>query len=300
MPMPDRGLADREQSPFGGDAVLAGSISTAELQRLYRDKCGADVARFFGDRARLNLYECPRTGMRFWRPASVAGDEAFYADLSLKWPNYYQVERWEYPRARAVIPTRSRVLEVGCGRGYFLRSLEGHAADAVGLELNKEAIDSKVTSFEIQNVLLEQLSSTAPAGFDAVCSFQVLEHVTDPAAFLRSCLACLRPEGLLILSTPNYATDRHRNMEDAFDLPPHHLSHFDAKTYRRIADLFGLKLVSVESQNVEQPARQLPMNDAHSPLHRKLRALANRSLLRIWGTRTRPGHTLLAVLQKTA
>jgi SAM-dependent methyltransferase len=39
------------------------------------------------------------------------------------------------------------------------------------------------------------------AGFDAVLSSQVLEHVTDPATYLRECVRVLRPGGRLLLST---------------------------------------------------------------------------------------------------
>lgn len=286
-----------QPSPFGGDAMAVGEISTKTLELMYRNKCGADVSRHFGSLPALGLYECAQTGMRFWRPASVAGDEAFYADLSNRWPHYYQTDRWEYQPTRAAIPIGARVLEVGCGRGYFLRSLESHAGDAMGLEFNNDAIKNKVTRFDVRNQFVEDLLASDPKLFDVVCSFQVLEHVSDPAAFVRSCLACLRPGGLLILSTPNYDMKGHRRMEDAFDLPPHHLNHFDADAYRRMAALLGLTVLSLTSQQVAEPVRQLRISDAHSSLQRRARLRINRTLLRTFGTQAGSGHTLLAVMQ---
>jgi 2-polyprenyl-6-hydroxyphenyl methylase/3-demethylubiquinone-9 3-methyltransferase len=45
-----------------------------------------------------------------------------------------------------------------------------------------------------------------PATFDLVTSMEVIEHVTDPAAFIGDLAARLAPGGLMILSTPNRTT----------------------------------------------------------------------------------------------
>ena len=43
----------------------------------------------------------------------------------------------------------------------------------------------------------------ADGGYDLVTSMEVIEHVADPAAFIRALAAKLAPDGLMILSTPN-------------------------------------------------------------------------------------------------
>ncbi len=180
------------EGPFGPAAQIL-AFPTGDVVAAYRRKCGADIARWFEGIPELHLFECRATGYRFWRPASVAGDEAFYAYLSGIWPGYYHEDRWEYPLVRNVVPPSARVLEVGCGRGFFLRSLEDKIADGMGLELNTGAISNAVTRFPIVNETIEQSADRQPAAFDVVCSFQVLEHVTDPRSFIAGCLECLRP-----------------------------------------------------------------------------------------------------------
>ena len=286
--------------PFGADSHLVGTIASQSLVSAYLNKFGMDISRFFHDLTDINLYECSSTGMRFWRPASLAGDENFYHEISHKMQNYYKTDRWEYADARSAIGTqKKRVLEVGCGRGFFLKSLEPMGYTAIGIELNNSAIAEKVTQFEIRNQTLESISASEPNSFDAVCSFHVLEHVTDPAGFIRSCASAVRPGGLIILSTPNYEYPDHFNNVDILDMPPHHLNHFTSSTYRRIATCLGLELVSTKEQVVQSPKRHINVNDSHSLVEHMLRRGINKALCATFGMDTHLGHTLLAVFRKT-
>jgi SAM-dependent methyltransferase len=91
------------------------------------------------------------------------------------------------------VPPEGRVLDYGCAempyRGFF-----GPDADFVGADLPGNPWAT---------VLLDE-DGTLPVeddSFDAVLSSQVLEHVTDPAVYLRECHRVLRPGGRLLLST---------------------------------------------------------------------------------------------------
>lgn len=91
------------------------------------------------------------------------------------------------------MPPGGRVLDYGCAdvpyRGFFGPDVDYVAADLPG---NPQA------------TLLLREDGTVPApdgAFDAVLSTQVLEHVVDPALYLRECHRVLRPGGRLLLST---------------------------------------------------------------------------------------------------
>ncbi len=238
-------MADEIPGPFG-PAMKIDSVPVRDILAAYYMKCRADVRRSFGDLQTIDLFECRNTGYRFWRPVSVAGDEEFYRLLSAAWPNYYRDERWEYPLARNLIKPASKVLEVGCGRGYFLRSIEPLAAGAVGLELNQEAIANKVTRHPMSCTTIEEFAGSNAGIFDVVYTFQVLEHVIDPRSYLQGCIDCLRPGGVLAVGTPNADSAMLRNREDPFDLPPHHIGHFSADTYRKLGQYFGIEIVELE------------------------------------------------------
>src|SRR5262245_16798914 len=142
--------------PFGR-ARLVLSLPTCDVIAAYRKKCGADVSRWFGDLPEIYLFECEETRYRFWRPVSIAGDGAFYTYLSGLWQDYYRPERWEYPFVRRLIDRSCRVLEVGCGRGFFLKSIEDRVAGGMGIEFNVDAIAGKVTRLDIVNTPVERI-----------------------------------------------------------------------------------------------------------------------------------------------
>jgi 2-polyprenyl-3-methyl-5-hydroxy-6-metoxy-1,4-benzoquinol methylase len=161
------------------------------------------------------------------------------------------------------------VLEVGCGRGYFLKKIEDKVASAEGVELNTEAAANKVTRAPVHTKPLAELIATHKASLDVVCSFQVLEHIVEPQQFIRECAALLKPGGMLMLSTPNHACESNRDLSDPFNLPPHHMGHFSADTFARVAPLCGLTFVRCFTQPSRSPATN-PLVRAASNAWRKL------------------------------
>jgi SAM-dependent methyltransferase len=294
----DRATESTIDGPFGKSSLVL-TVPVADIAAIYRMKCRADVTPWFHGLEEIGLFECQRTGYRFWRPESIAGDEAFYRYLAGLWPDYYRSERWEYPLVRDRLRETDRLLEVGCGRGFFLRSIEDRIKTALGLEFNAEAIDGKVTRVDIANMPVDRLARAQAGRFDVVCSFQVLEHVVNPHAFLAACFNCLRPGGLLILSTPNHESAMLANREDAFDLPPHHMGYFSAAVYRRVAELFGARIESIQVED-----KYFDLRDAvtaatrRSFAYRLARRVSTIAMTLAYRSRNEPGNNILVFMRK--
>ncbi len=99
-------------------------------------------------------------------------------------------------------------LDVGCGAGLLCEPLARLGAQVTGVDAAPENIGAARAHAEASGLTIDYRAGefeTQVTGrtFDLVTSMEVIEHVTDPAAFVAGLAAALAPGGLMILSTPN-------------------------------------------------------------------------------------------------
>lgn len=100
-----------------------------------------------------------------------------------------------------------RALDVGCGAGLLAEPLARLGATVTGLDAAPENIAAAQAHAATQGLAIDYratpVEDMADSGYDLVTSMEVIEHVADPAAFVRALASKLAPDGLMILSTPN-------------------------------------------------------------------------------------------------
>jgi 2-polyprenyl-6-hydroxyphenyl methylase/3-demethylubiquinone-9 3-methyltransferase len=100
-----------------------------------------------------------------------------------------------------------RALDAGCGAGLLCEPLARMGAAVTGVDAAPENIAAAHAHAEAMGLAIDyragELGALGLADFDLVCSLEVIEHVTDKAAFLGHLAAALAPGGLMILSCPN-------------------------------------------------------------------------------------------------
>jgi 2-polyprenyl-3-methyl-5-hydroxy-6-metoxy-1,4-benzoquinol methylase len=142
------------------------------------------------------------------------------------------------------------VLDCGCGYGYGSKYLaDSGAAYVVGVDRDRKSIRIGKNSYGATNLdLLIADASHLPvreAAFDMVASLEVIEHVKKCEDYLAEIKRVLKPNGVLVLSTPNkHHTDRTRLM------PLYHLREFYPITllsllgkYFSVLGLYGKSVV---------------------------------------------------------
>ena len=125
----------------------------------------------------------------------------------------------------------SRLLDIGCASGMFLRRAAADGWSVVGVEpsqqlsrLAKENLDGRG---EIIPTTLQTASLTG-AAFDVVTMWDVLEHVPEPAEFLRTAASLLRPGGHLFVNVPDLDSLQARLLGARWPLLlPEHLNYFN-------------------------------------------------------------------------
>ena len=107
--------------------------------------------------------------------------------------------------ALRVVQPGGRLLDVGCGRGAVASLLSARFEETHGVDTDDEALAAAAErGVTVARVDLDREPLPFENGsFDAVVSLDVIEHVLDPAVFVRELARVLRPGGIVYLATPN-------------------------------------------------------------------------------------------------
>lgn len=111
------------------------------------------------------------------------------------------------PRALRPLSGR-RAIDVGCGAGLLAEPLARMGADVVGIDAAPENIAAAQVHAAGQGLAIDYRAGgieglAAGDTYDLVCSMEVIEHVSDRAAFVCGLADALAPGGMLLMSTPN-------------------------------------------------------------------------------------------------
>ena len=159
------------------------------------------------------------------------------------------------PLANALSATQSRrLLDLGCGRGEFVRLASENGFEAEGIDLNtiaiQEAQDKGLNAR--QGDALAALAACPEDSLAAISVFHLIEHIPF-AAFAKlvlDALKALEPGGLLILETPN--PENLTVGANSFWLDPTHRAPVPSKLAQFLCEIQGFRQVDVLPLNPPQ------------------------------------------------
>lgn len=126
------------------------------------------------------------------------------------------------------LPSKGRLLDVGCGNGSLLRSFARLRPEwsLCGTELNDKYIESVERIDQVEMVHCG-LPEGLPGEFDVITMVHVLEHIPEPNLFLEGVRSKLRKNGILVVQIPDHRMN-------PFDLLiADHCTHFTVRTLGR-------------------------------------------------------------------
>lgn len=141
---------------------------------------------------------------------------------------------------RVSMPSKPRILDVGCGAGFFLTLLRERGWAAIGVEPNRDLVERAKSELGL-DVRLGTLE-TADLGansFDVITLWHALEHDPSPRHTLALCYQLLKPGGAVLVQVPDNASWEAKHLGNYYwsnDIP-RHLNFFTRTTLAQMARL---------------------------------------------------------------
>lgn len=140
---------------------------------------------------------------------------------------------------------KGKLLDVGCGTGYFLKECKEDGWGIVGMEPDPSAraLASEITGEKIKNDIKE-INET----FDIITLWHVLEHMHNLKESIEKLKSLLKPNGKLIIAVPNcesYDAQTYGQYWAAYDVP-RHLYHFTKDTMNKLITNNGMKIKEIK------------------------------------------------------
>lgn len=239
---------------------------TAETVDVACTLCGARDESLEKTERGFRVVRCARCGHIYVNPRPAAA--ALRRDYQEYLPDDPAgIEAWRAmmepceARAADLLAARSApgaLLDVGCGYGFFLARMRARGFATRGLEPSATgaAFARARLGLDVREALLEE-EPFAPASFDVVTAFYVIEHVPEPLDFTRRARALLRPGGILLLRYPeSRPVARLAPSVDVYDAP-FHLSAFSPATIARLLERAGFERIEHAIGGATRPPRRL-------------------------------------------
>jgi SAM-dependent methyltransferase len=147
-------------------------------------------------------------------------------------------------------PERGRLLDVGCGYGFFTkRALEaGFSVEALEIAPVERSCARTYAQISPLDVSFEDYA-VEDACYDAILMSQVLEHAADVNGWMRKAHRILRPGGTITVAVPNFGGLLRRLLgrRDRYISPPAHLNYFTPRSLATLLKMHGFELVRLDT-----------------------------------------------------
>lgn len=160
-----------------------------------------------------------------------------------------QTDYLRIKRLSHYIQPQSKILDVGCGTGNFLREARRNGYHGTGMDIALPVI-RYLTKQDIP--VVSSLHKLGAQTFDAVVSFDVLEHLNNPHTWLSHIRRILKANGVFMISTPNAGGISSRILGRYWWVfgPADHVILYRVKTLEKLLTMHGFQILSIRTDTL--------------------------------------------------
>jgi SAM-dependent methyltransferase len=150
-----------------------------------------------------------------------------------------------------------RLLDLGCAYGFFLKEAQRYF-DVTGIELAEDAAQAcRQAGLQVYSGVADEATMARVGEVDVITLFDVIEHLPQPRDTLALCCRYLKPGGVIVLTTGDFAalTARLAGAKWRLMTPPQHLWFFTRESLRRMALPLGLSM-----EHFDHPGKIVPLS----------------------------------------
>jgi 2-polyprenyl-3-methyl-5-hydroxy-6-metoxy-1,4-benzoquinol methylase len=139
---------------------------------------------------------------------------------------------------------QGKLLDIGCGTGYFLATMQKAGWQVQGIEADEKARNFAQQTFQLEVKLPNEIENLPANTFDIISLWHVLEHLHDLHGYMSQIKRVLKTKGTLLIAVPNYVSydaKHYGNHWAAYDVP-RHLWHFCPTAMATLAQKHNLQI----------------------------------------------------------
>jgi 2-polyprenyl-3-methyl-5-hydroxy-6-metoxy-1,4-benzoquinol methylase len=232
--------------------------SLSQLVRVSCNTCGSDKQEVLFQKEGYNIVECPECQLIFVNPRKQdvisIYDESYYKDGGY-YQNYIKNGdnyKWAFSNRIKVIGKYLRpaatILDIGCAYGFFLEIAQQNGFQVEGLEVNQYMMNHVKERLGVPCHLCPDLTAFQNnKQYDCITFFDSIEHLEKPKESIAKAWEMLKPEGILVITTPNIDSFSAKVMGKLWPhvTPEEHIYYYSPKTMTDVLNRCGFDVLHI-------------------------------------------------------
>lgn len=142
-----------------------------------------------------------------------------------------------------------KLLDVGCGPGFFLKAAQGAGFSVQGCELSTGCVEFAKSEWEIEVLRGDFCACPFERGNHVITMYHTLEHTREPRRYIKRARDLLARNGMIVIEVPNVLSFDSLYRKEQWEglCVPAHLQFFSRATLERLLEDCGFELITIES-----------------------------------------------------